>query len=565
MDQLKRLVQSLSVRQRILIVAAAVLVGFGLWALAHWNKERDFKPLYTGLTGEDAGAIVAKLKESGTEYRIPENGGMVLVPSSKVAELRLQMASVGLPKSGRIGYELFDKMNFGQTDFAEQVNYRRALEGELERSIMSMGEIEQARVHLSFAKDSLYTESKEPAKASVLAKLKVGKKLSTANVDAVRHLISSAVEGLQPDLVSVVDSSGQLMRGSVKQGSEEETSNRMLEFRKKIEQNLLEKVNATLEPLLGAQRFRAGVTVDCDFSSGDQSEETFDPNKSVMLNSQRSEDTGTTTTTGGVPGTQPNLPRPPARPLNGSGVVSRRTENVSFQTSRVVRHMKLPEGTLKRVSVSVLVDQRLHWEVAAGKAKRVFDPPTAEELSVVKSLVSGVVGVDPTRGDQVVVQTLPFDVTLASEPPPNLIPPPSEPRPTAGPAVPSEPLWKQKNVRLIAGASLVGLVLLGGVLFFLKKRRRKGMTAAIKNEAIEGKGPGKNILPGQQEDPEKKAAEDAALAELREKEVLAGIKLPENMTRKGEVLKRHIRDEVKKSPDAIAHVVRTWLHAHKDE
>ena len=567
-EQLKRLVQALSVRQRIVISVAAILAGVGIWALAHWNKERDFKPLYTGLAAEDAGAIVAKLKESGSEYRVQEGGTVILAPSAKVAELRLQMASAGLPKSGRIGFELFDKMNFGQTDFAEQVNYRRALEGELERSIMTMAEIEQARVHLSFAKDSLFTESKQPAKASVLVKLKSGRKLTSPNVDAVRNLVSSAVEGLQPDLVSVVDSKGQVMRGAAKQGSEEEASERMIEFRKKVEQNLLEKVNTTLEPLLGAQRFRAGVTVDCDFTSGDQSEETFDPNKSVMVNSQRSEDTGTTASTGGLPGTQSNLPRPPARPVNGAGMLSRRTESVSFQTSRMVKHLKLPEGTLKRISVSVLLDQRFHWDVVNGKAKRVLDPPTPAQLKTVKDLVSGVVGVDSARGDQVVVETMPFDVTLTSEPPPDLLPSPPA-KPNAAPPAAAEPLWKQTKIQILIGVAAGIVLVLVAVALVFKKSKKKGVLVEGTVESIEGsKTPGdraKQIPAVQGEDPDKKAADEALLAAQHEKEVLAGIKLPDSSTKKGEVLKKHIRDEIKKSPESIAQVVRTWLTASSEE
>ena len=571
-EQLKLLFQSLSVRQRLLIALAAVSVGAGLWALAHWNKERDFKPLYTGLAGEDAGAIVAKLKESGTEYRIVEGGSVVQVPSSKVNEARLQMASAGLPKSGRIGFELFDKMNFGQTDFAEQVNYRRALEGELERSIMTMAEIEQARVHLSFAKDSLFTESKQSAKASVLVRLKTGKNLIPQNVDAVRNLVSSAVEGLQSDLVAVVDSKGQVMRGSAKVGGEEETSDRMLEYRKKMERNLLEKVNSTLEPLLGAQRFRAGVTVDCDFTSGDQSEETFDPNKSVMVNSQRSEDNGTTASTGGLPGTQSNLPRPPARPLSGAGILSRRSESVSFQTSRMVKHLKLPEGTLKRMSVSVLVDQRSHWEVVSGKPKLVMDPPTAAQLKTVKDVVSGVVGADAARGDQVVVETMAFEGTLAAEPPPGLLPaPPAAPLKPNTPAAP-EPLWMQQKIQIIAGATVGVLVLLGVLVMFWKKSKRKkgNLKAETTTASIEGHrsatgDPGKQIQPGDAEDPERKAAKEALVAAQQEKEVLAGIKLPDTTTKKGEVLKKHIRDEIKKSPESIAHVMRTWLNATHEE
>ena len=574
LDQLKRLVQSLSIRQRIFIMVAVVGVAGGLWYLSHWNKERDFKPLYTGLSGEDAGAIVTKLKESGSEYRIMENGQVVQVPSAKVNELRLAMASAGLPKSGRIGYELFDKMNFGQTDFAEQVNYRRALEGELERTIMSIAEVEQARVHLSFAKDSLYTDSKQPAKASVLVKLKEGKKLPPQNVESVRNLISSAVEGLQPELVSVVDNKGQTLGVSSKPAAEAEATDHMLEFRKKIEQNLLDKVNTTLEPLLGAQRFRAGVTVDCDLTSGDQSEETFDPNKSVMTNSQRSEDSGTATSTGGLPGTQSNLPRPPARPAAGGGTVNRRTENISFQTSRLVKHMKLPEGTLKRVSVSVLLDQRSHWEVAANKPKLVLEPPTAAQLKSVKDIVAAVVGVDPNRGDVVVVETLPFDVTLAAAPPPGLIPaPPAPPAAAKGiaPVAPAiaEPLWMQRKIQIIAGAAVGGLLLLGVLFLFWKKKKAKKPSPKVSAEAstqalesgAEPAASAKQIAATPAEDPEKVAAEAAQLAAQQEREVLAGIKLPETTTKKGEVLKKHIRDEIKKSPDAIAQVVRTWLNS----
>ena len=562
-EQLKRLVQALPVRQRILILAAAIASGAGIWFLAHWNKERDFKPLYTGLASEDAGAMVVKLKESGTEYRILEGGSVVLVPSSKVNELRLQMASAGLPKSGRIGFELFDKMNFGQTDFAEQVNYRRALEGELERSIMAIADIEQARVHLSLAKDSLFTESKQPAKASVLVKLRAGRKLVVQNVDAVRYLVASAVEGLQPELVAVVDGKGQVLRGAMRSGAEEEASDRMIEFRKKVEQNLLEKINSTLEPLLGAQRFHAGVTVDCDFTSGDQSEETFDPNKSVMVNSQRSEDTGTTGSTGGLPGTQSNLPRPPARPTSGAGTLSRRTENVSFQTSRMVKHTKLPEGTLKRVSVSVLVDQRSHWDTVNGKPKLVLEPPTAAQLKSVKDLVSGVAGLEPARGDQIVVETLPFDLTLAAEPPSSAVP-------LAKPAGPPEPLWMQRGVQIAAGASVGGLVVVI-VLFKLltKGKPKKGVTAETAAEAIGGPADGgrneKLAAPAEAAESEKKSADEAALADQQAKEVLAGIKLPDSTSKKGEVLKRHIRDEIKKSPESIAQVMRTWLNASNEE
>jgi len=182
MDQIKQLWNKLSWAQRIWILVAAVAAAVGLTALSRWNEERDFKPLYSNLSAEDAGALVAKLKEGGIDYRLGDSGSTVLVNSGRVAEARLAMAAQGLPKSGRIGYELFDKANFGASDFAEQVNYHRAIEGELERSIMSIREVEQARVHITMAKDSIYTESRQPAKASILVKLHAGVRLSPANV-----------------------------------------------------------------------------------------------------------------------------------------------------------------------------------------------------------------------------------------------------------------------------------------------------------------------------------------------------------------------------------------------
>src|SRR5579883_3491739 len=182
MDQLKKLSQSLSPRQRLAILAAVVVCAGAIWTLTDWRRAGDFKPLYTSMAPEDAGAVVQKLKESGVAYRLGDGGGTVLVPSAKVAEARLELAAAGLPKSGRMGFELFDKTNFGATEFVEHINYQRALEGELERSMMALAEVEQARVHLTFAKESVFLESAQPAKASVMLRLRPGARLQPQNV-----------------------------------------------------------------------------------------------------------------------------------------------------------------------------------------------------------------------------------------------------------------------------------------------------------------------------------------------------------------------------------------------
>src|SRR6185295_15015540 len=280
-----KILANLSTRQRITILMVAALVAGGLFSLVQWRKEADFKPLFTGVAPEDAAGIVQKLKESGVEYRLPEGGGSVLVPSTRLAEVRLTMAAIGLPKSGRIGFELFDKVNLGATEFTEHVNYRRALEGELERTVMALSEIESARVHLTFPKDSVFLEAQQPAKASVLVRLRPGKRLAAQNVVAINHLVASAVEGLSPDAVSVLDMNGNLLGRPKPTASLDgtEPSAASLDYRHQVEADLLNKINSTLGPLLGSEKFRAGVSVECDFSGGEQSEEIFDPARSVML------------------------------------------------------------------------------------------------------------------------------------------------------------------------------------------------------------------------------------------------------------------------------------------
>src|SRR5215831_12900845 len=379
---MKKLLANLSLRQRISIAMASVVAGAGLYSLVQWKKESDFRPLFTGLAPEDAAGIVQKLKESGTEYRLPEGGGTVLVPSARLAELRLGMAAAGLPKTGRIGFELFDKTNLGATEFTEHINYRRALEGELERSVMSLAEVEQARVHLTFPKDSIFLEARQPAKGSVMVKLRPGARLEPPNVLAVCHLVASAVEGLAPESVSVLDMRGNLLNRPRPAGALDvpEPSEALLEYRQRIEAGLLAKINSTLEPLVGADKFHAGVSVECDFTAGEQSEESFDPTHSVMASSEKTEDVVSTASAGGLPGAASNLPRPVSHPASGSGGTTRRTENVIYQTSRTTRHIKLPQGAVKRISISILLDHDIQWEGKGAGARRVLVPPSPERL-----------------------------------------------------------------------------------------------------------------------------------------------------------------------------------------
>jgi flagellar M-ring protein FliF len=593
MEQLRKLIAALSLRQKVSIVLASVLVGGALFGFVRWKKEGDFKPLYTSLAPEDAAAVVQRLKETGVEYRINDSGNSVSVPSERVAELRLEMAGAGLARSGRIGFELFDKPNFGATDFTEHVNFRRALEGELERSVASIGEVESARVHLTFARESLFAESRQPAKASVMLKLRTGAQLSPSNVTAISHLLASAVEGLAPEAVSVLDMRGNLLSRPRKGGLNQEgdASEATLDYQQKIERDLLAKIESTLDPLLGPGKFRAGVSAECDFSSGEQSEETFDPTRSVMVTSQKTEDVGTSGGAGGLPGTASNLPNAPEAQQRTRGPVSgmqRRTENVAYQSSRVVKRLRLPQGAIKRLSVSVLVDHQLRWEGTGEQAKRNLTPPPPETMKVIRDLVSGVTGLNTNRGDQLIVEALPFESTLNSEPPPSTATPATQPQ-GVDQILLQLPPWVRQYVQntqtlLIAAAAGAAVVLLlaGSALFFLLRRRQskalsktkrgKGRAGATVDgprelsesedltHATEAAGRAQHLALETEKRLEAQLIEQSAIQHQKEAEALSALRMPSvAATKKTEVLSKHLRESIKAEPSEASRVLRTWL------
>lgn len=547
-----KLLDSLSVRQRITILTAILLAGAGTYAVIRWQQESDFRPLFINLGPEDAGGIVQKLKESGVDYRVSDTGGSVLVPSARVAELRLSLAAAGLPKSGRIGFELFDKTNLGATEFTEHVNYRRALEGELERSVVALAEVEQARVHITFPKESVFLDAQQPAKASVLVRLRPGARLAPQNVVAIDHLVASAVEGLSPDAVSVLDMNGNLLgRPRVPAGLDgPEPSEAGLDYRHKVESDLLAKINSTLEPLLGAEKFRAGVSVECDFSGGEQSEEIYDPARSVMLSSQRTEDSSGSNTPSGVPGTASSLPRPTSRPGGGSAQVSRVTENVTYQSSRTVKKTRLPAGAIRKISVAVLLDQTLTWEKDKSGPRRVLVPPSADKLKVVHDLVAGVTGFNVQRGDQLVVETQPFETTLMLEPPGSLGP--------VSPGARQRRLTLDQRTLWIVGGTIVGLLVLGAVGFLLLRGRKRP-------HAIQTSAPAE--LPQQAAGPqlpiekqlEARLAERDALQQEMDAKALNALNLAPVITKTAEVMAKHIREKVKQEPEVSAQVLRSWI------
>jgi flagellar M-ring protein FliF len=552
MEQIKRLVAALSVPQRWAILIVGILAAVGLYELAHWQTENSFRPLYNSLAPEDAALVVQKLKEGGTAYRLSSNNSTISVAEDKVAELRLEMAGAGVPKNGRIGFEIFDKTNFGMTDFAEHINYRRALEGELERSVMSISQVEQARVHISFPQESVFTEARQPAKASVLVKIRAGEVLPESAMPAITNLISSAVEGLAPESVAVLDMRGNLLsRAKRTNGSGDDLSDSALEYRHKVEQDLTAKLDATLEPLVGAGRFRSAVSAECDLTSGEQSEESFDPTRSVMVTSQKTEDNSSTSRLAeGIPGTASNLPETAPRPTPGGSGTSRKTENINYETSRLVKRTVLPQGAIKRLSVSVLIDQDAHWEGTGAAAKHIFEPPSEERMKVIHDLAAAATGLNAGRGDQLIVESLPFESTLNLDPPaPQIsVPPAAVRKPTL-----VEQLTREPKMAIGAGSMLV--VILGGCWFVFRRliKRPSRDTAQVVTLAALPKPSGDTGAQALAHPSGAAGAQDTWTSSS------SASPLPALAPGRMEVLTNHLREVAQKDTEICAGVLRGWL------
>lgn len=561
MEQFRKLFATLTMAQKVGLGIVVLALAVGLPVFTRWQRESNFKPLFTGMAPEDAGAIVTKLKESGVDHRLGENGTSVLVPADKVDEVRLELAGAGLPKTGRIGFELFDKTNISLTDFGEHVNYRRAVEGELEKTIKSITAIDQARVHVTFPKDSVFLDSREPAKASVLVHVRPGYHLAAQNVTAIANLVSSAVESLSPEAVSIVDMQGTLLSRQRRPSDGPDSAENTLDYKNQVEKDLASKVEATLDPLLGEGKFRVGVTVDCDFSTSEQTDEVYDPTRSVMANSQKSEDLSQSASSAGIPGTPSNLPRSQTRTQlsgNGGPSVSRRTESTSFETSRTVRQVKVPRGIVKKISAALLIDQDVEWQGKGNQRKRVLIPPTAEKLKTIHDVVAGVLGISTDRGDQLIVETLPFEQTRNAE---------DTSLELAKPAPPAKltlkDLMADKKILIGGGAGLLFIVLLLG--FLLRRPKAAATQAQLAEKPVIMPGSAGHMVADSHTTTQEAArhlegtsADTAGNAIKELEEVIPALVLPE-MTSHTKALLDHLRKTIVKDPDGAANVIRSWM------
>lgn len=401
-------------------IAALFALIVGIWM---WGQTPDYRVLYSNLSDRDGGAIIESLQQMNIPYKFAEGGGALMVPSNLVHEARLKLASQGLPKGGNVGFELMENQRFGITQFAEQVNYQRALEGELARSVQSIGAVAAARVHLAIPKPSVFVKEQQKPSASVVLSLQGGRLLDSAQVSAIVHLISSSVPELSAKSVTVVDQNGTLLSASHESGSNEGLDANQLKYVQQIEQSYIERINALLIPMLGANNVRAQVSADIDFSRTEQTSEIFKPNQNPADSSTRSKQsseimTGSGLNASGVPGAltnQPPVPATapivattgaPATPGNVNLTNLQKESTVNFEIDRTIRHTVLPVGTIKRLSVAVVVNG--NRMITDAKGKNSSKPLSDTEKEQINNLVRDAMGFDQNRGDSLNVQVAAF-------------------------------------------------------------------------------------------------------------------------------------------------------------
>jgi flagellar M-ring protein FliF len=407
---------ALSPGKRMLIAGVAILSVAAFAVLIFVANRVDYRPLFTNLSTEDAAEIVKKLKDNKTPYRITADGKGVMVPADLVYEQRLALASEGLPQGGGVGFEIFDRKNFGMTEFVQKINYQRALQGELSRTISQLNGVEQARIHLVIPEKSLFKENEKPSTASIVLKMKAGRSLRQNEVQGIVHLVASSIEGMEADQVTVLDSRGKVLnKGGGDPDPTSKATSVMQETQRTYEKNVEERIQSMLDPVVGSGRAIARVSALFDFKQVERLEEKFDPESIAVRSEQRSEEKGATAVNAaGVPGVQTNLGRTGAAGATQAGGAAKNDETLNYEVSRTTAKIIEPVGALSRLSVAVLVDGKYALPAAVKDGQTAtpkYIPRSPEELQKIEALVKSAVGFNAERGDQLAIQNIPFQDT----------------------------------------------------------------------------------------------------------------------------------------------------------
>ncbi|HEI8866146.1 TPA: flagellar M-ring protein FliF [Serratia odorifera] len=539
-----------------LLVAASAAIAIVV-ALLLWAKSPDYRVLYSNLNDRDGGAIVTQLTQMNIPYRFAENGAALMIPAEKVHETRLRLAQQGLPKGGAVGFELLDQEKFGISQFSEQINYQRALEGELSRTIESLGPVQNARVHLALPKPSLFVREQKSPSASVTLNLQPGRALDDGQINAIVYMVASSVAGLPPGNVTVVDQAGRLLTQS--DGSGRDLNATQLKYASEVENRYQRRIEAILAPIVGSANVRAQVTAQIDFSTREQTDEQYQPNttpeKAVIRSRQLSlSDQVGGQPIGGVPGALSNQPSaapsapietpaadatakantaannaPAARQTSASSATtdngnrqpqnSRRDETTNYEVDRTIRHTQHKSGAVQRLSVAVVLNT-----LGSDKDGKPL-PMSKQQLAQIESLVREAMGYSSARGDTLNVVNSPF----------------TEMEMTGG----ELPFWQtQAFIDQLLNAGRYLLILLVAWLLWRKlvrpqlQQRQAAQQAAIAAASAPTARPAEAGKPSNDELVQHKRSQQRVSAEVQS---------------------QRIRDLADKDPRVVALVIRQWM------
>ncbi|MDJ0801563.1 MAG: flagellar basal-body MS-ring/collar protein FliF [Desulfobacterales bacterium] len=424
--QFRAALGAMSLKKKISLLLVFGLLAAGFVYLINWSGRPDYQSLFVNLSAEDAGLIVDRLKGQKIPYRITADGSCIQIPEEKVHELRMTLASEGLPQGAGIGFEVFDNAKLGMTEFMQNVNYQRALQGELSRTINQIDEIESSRIHLVMPEQTLFVEEERPASASVVLKLKPGRRLNQNQIQGIVHLVSSSISGLETENVTVVDNRGKLLAGRDDPSSAGALSSDQFMYQRRMETTLENRVKTMLEEVLGPNKAIVRVSCDLDFMRHEQTEEMYLPQNQVV----RSEQFFNETTSGegslpmGVPGVSANIEpgsigtdvnRPAVGGNRGKAVFQKQDQTKNYEIGKVVSRKVMPYANLQRVSAAVIVDGS-YAPVASKKRKKESAPwqytaRSAEEMQQFERIVKRAINFSAQRGDAVEIQNIPFETT----------------------------------------------------------------------------------------------------------------------------------------------------------
>ena len=408
--------------KRVAIGGGIALILALMIAVWMWSQAPEYRVLFSNYSDRDGGAITASLDQMGVQYKFSEGGNAILVPAEQIHDLRLKLAAQGLPKGGNVGFELMENQKLGVSQFLEQVNYQRSLEGELARSIQSLGSVSAARVHLALPKPSVFVRDQQKPTASVLLNLQPGRALDQGQVNAIVHLVASSVPELTFGNVTVVDQTGALLSEQAGKGA---GNNKMLDatqlkYVDQVQENIIKQVEAMIKPLVGEGNVRAQATAEIDFAQVDTAAEMYKPNSPPEPQAIRSQQTSETQGAGagasGIPGALSN--QPPGvntAPIDGEAPAeapaptgpSTKNSTTNFEVDKTIRYEQRPMGGVKRLTVGVVVNYRRIVDPATGKV--TVRPLAANEVAQINELVKQAMGFNPERGDTMNVTNAPFD------------------------------------------------------------------------------------------------------------------------------------------------------------